>query len=69
MSGTGTWYSGTPGCIQQFEQSGGYINDLMITEGENIFINPATGKSITIYTDRLTWICISGSTGGLSGYW
>lgn len=69
MSGTGTWYSGTPGCIQQFEQSGGYINDLMITEGENIFINPATGKSITIYADRLTWICISGSTGGLSGYW
>ena len=69
MSGTGTWYSGTPGCIQQFEQSGGYINDLMITEGENIFINPATEKSITIYADRLTWICISGSTGGLSGYW
>lgn len=69
LPGTGTWYSGTPGCIQQFEQSGGYINNLVITEGENVFINPATGEGITIYADRLTWICISGSTGGLSGYW
>ncbi len=69
LPGTGTWYRGTPGCIQQFEQSNGYINDLIITEGENIFINPATGESITIYADRLTWICISGATGGLSGFW
>ena len=69
LSGTGTWYSGTPGCIQKFEQSGGCINELVITEGENIFINPATGEGITIYADRLTWICISGTTGGLSGYW
>lgn len=69
LPGTGTWYSGTPGCIQRFEQTGGYINDLVITEGENIFINPATGDGITIYADRLTWICISDSTGGLSGYW
>ena len=69
LPGTGIWYSGTPGCIQQFEQAGGYINDLVIMEGENIFINPATGEGITIYADRLTWICISGTTGGLSGYW
>ncbi|MBR4158937.1 MAG: hypothetical protein IKT97_02625 [Spirochaetia bacterium] len=69
LPGTGTWYSGTPGCIQQFEQSGGYINNLVITEGENVFINPATGEGITIYADRLTWICISGTTGGLSGSW
>ena len=69
LPGTGTWCSGTPGCIQQFEQSGGYINNLVITEGENIFINPATGEGITIYADRLTWICISGTTGGLSGSW
>jgi hypothetical protein len=69
LPGIGTWYSSTPGCIQRFEQTEGYINDLVITEGENIFINPATGDGITIYADRLTWICISGSTGGLSGYW
>ena len=69
LSGTGTWYSGTPGCIQQFEQSNGYINDLVITEGENVFINSAMGESITIYADRLTWICISGTIGGLSGSW
>ena len=69
LPGTGTWYSGTPGCIKQFEQHDGYINDLVITEGENIFINPTTGEGITIYADRLTWICISGTTGGLSGYW
>ncbi|MBO7430138.1 MAG: hypothetical protein J6U56_03895 [Spirochaetia bacterium] len=67
--GTGTWYSGTPGCIQKFEQAGGYINELSITEGENVFVNPTTGEGITIYADRLTWICISGTTGGLSGYW
>ena len=65
----GTWCSGTPGCIQHFDQAGGYINNLVITEGENIFINPATEEEITIYADRLTWICISGSTGGLSGSW
>jgi len=69
LPGTGTWCSGTPGCIQQFEQCNGYINNLVITEGENIFINLATGESITIYADRLTWICISGTTGGLSGTW
>ena len=69
LPGTGTWYSGTPGCIKQFVQHDGYINDLVITEGENIFINPATGEGITIYADRLTWICISGTAGGLSGYW
>ena len=69
LPGTGTWYSCTPGCIQQFEQSGGYINNLVITEGENIFINPKTGEGITIYADRLTWICRSGTTGGLSGTW
>ena len=69
LPGTGTWYSGTPGCIQKFEQSGGYINELSITEGENVFINPSTGEGIIIYADRLTWICISGTTGGLSGYW
>ena len=69
LPGTGTWYSGTPGCIQQFEQAGGYINNLVITEGENVFVNPATGEGITIFADQLTWICISGITGGLSGYW
>lgn len=69
LPGTGTWYCGTPGCIQKFEQSDGCINNLIITEGENIFINPATGEGITIYADRLTWICISGTTGGLSGTW
>ena len=69
LPGTGTWCSGTPGCIQQFEQSDGYINNLMITEGENVFVNPATGEGITIYANRLTWICISGTTGGLSGSW
>ena len=69
LPGTGTWYSSTPGCIQQFEQYNGYINDLVITEGENVFINPITGEGITIYADRLTWICISGITGGLSGFW
>ncbi|MBO7094074.1 MAG: hypothetical protein J6W33_04125, partial [Spirochaetia bacterium] len=69
LPGTGTWYSGTPGCIQKFEQSEGCINELAITEGENVFVNPVTGEGITIYADRLTWICISGTTGGLSGYW
>ena len=69
LPGTGTWCNGTPGCIQQFEQSGGYINDLVITEGENVFINMETGEGITVYADRLTWICISGTTGGLSGTW
>ena len=69
LPGTGTWYSGIPGCIQQFEQSNGLINDLVITEGENIFVNPETGEGITVYADRMTWICISGTTGGLSGTW
>ena len=69
LPGTGTWCSGTPGCIQQFEQLGGYINNLVITEGENVFVNPATGEGITVFADRLTWICISGTTGGLSGSW
>ena len=64
-----TWYAGTSGCIKKYEQRDGYIQNLDITEGENVFVNPETGEEITIYADRLTWICISGSTGGLSGTW
>ena len=67
--GNDTWYSGTPGCIKTYGQHDGYLWNLDIYEGENIFINPATGQGITIYADRLTWICISGVTGGLSGSW
>ena len=69
LPGEGTWYAGTPGCIKKYEQHDGYIWDLDITEGENIFINPAAGTGISIYADQLTWVCISGTTGGLSGYW
>ncbi len=64
-----TWYAGTPGCIKKYAQKDGCIQNLDITEGENVFVNPETGEGITIYADRLTWICISGSTGGLSGSW
>ena len=64
-----TWYAGTPGCIKEYEQRDGCIQNLDITEGENVFVNPGTGEGISIYADRLTWICISGSTGGLSGTW
>ena len=64
-----TWYSGTPGYIKKYFQRDGFIQNLDITEEENVFINPETGEGITIYADRLTWICISGTTGGLSGYW
>lgn len=69
LSGNGTWYAGTPCCIKEYEHHDGYLWNLDIYEGENIFINPAAGQEITIYADRLTWICISGTTGGLSGYW
>ncbi len=64
-----TWYAGTPGYIKEYEQRDGCIQNLDITEGENVFVNPDTGEGIAIYADRLTWICISGSTGGLSGTW
>ncbi len=63
------WYTGTPGCIKAYKQQDGYIMNLDITEGENVFIQPETGKGITIYADRLTWICLSGATVGLSGFW
>ena len=67
--GNGIWYRNTPGTIKSYLQSAGIIQTLDIVDGENTFVNPATGISISIYSDALTWICIYGSNKGLSGYW
>jgi len=68
-AGDGIWYRNTPGAIKSYLQSSEHLYELDIVEGENILINPATDTEISIYSDALTWICIYGSSKGLSGYW